>query len=337
MSIEVVRSLDQERWQSFVNDHPHGNIFHTPEMFQAFSRAKGHRPSLWAATDSDGRPLALLLPVKVAVLGGILTRMTARSVIYGGVLCEDSPEGRAALGDLLEAYNRGGDQGSLFTEVRNLADTEPLQPVLQQHGYAYEAHQDFLIDLSMPAEDVWKNMKKSARKGIRRALNKKQLTIEEVHDPGQITTWYSVLERTYHKAQVPLADQSLFRAAFDILYPKGMVQFLLGRTDDAYVAASVALLNKDVIYGWYRGFDRAYSSYLPNDLMVWHVLQWGAANGYRLFDFGGAGRPDEDYGPRKFKAKFGGQLVCYGRNRYVHAPALLRLSQRGYEVYRRFV
>jgi CelD/BcsL family acetyltransferase involved in cellulose biosynthesis len=68
-----------------------------------------------------------------------------------------------------------------------------------------------------------------------------------------------------------LADHSLFEATFDILHPKGMAQFLLGRIEDTYVAAAVALVYKDTIHGWHRGFDRAYASFLPNDLMVWHV------------------------------------------------------------------
>jgi len=68
---------------------------------------------------------------------------------------------------------------------------------------------------------------------------------------------------------------------------------------------------------------------------MWHVLKWGAENGYKVYDFGGAGKPSEKYGVRDFKSKFGGDLVCFGRNTCVHAPALMRLSQVGYSIYRR--
>ena len=56
-----------------------------------------------------------------------------------------------------------------------------------------------------------------------------------------------------------------------------------------------------------------------------------------VYDFGGAGKPDEEYGVRDFKAKFGGNLVNFGRNVFVHNPMLLKLSRHGYEVYRRFL
>ena len=104
---------------------------------------------------------------------------------------------------------------------------------------------------------------------------------------------------------------------------------------DACVAASVDLVYKNTIYGWYQGSNREYASCKPNELLLWHVLQWGSDNGYRQFDFGGAGKPGVEYGVRDFKAKFGGTLVNYGRNTCVHAPFRLRFSRRGYELVRR--
>jgi lipid II:glycine glycyltransferase (peptidoglycan interpeptide bridge formation enzyme) len=83
--------------------------------------------------------------------------------------------------------------------------------------------------------------------------------------------------------------------------------------------------------------DRAYSSYNPNELIMWHILRWGAENNYRLYDFGGAGKPDEDYGVRDFKAKFGGDLVNYGRNKYIASPSLYKFTEFGYKMLRGFL
>ena len=59
--------------------------------------------------------------------------------------------------------------------------------------------------------------------------------------------------------------------------------------------------------------------------------------GCKTFDFGGAGRPDEVYRVRDFKAKFGGDLVNYGRNVCVHAPFRLGVSRAGYGLMRKFL
>jgi CelD/BcsL family acetyltransferase involved in cellulose biosynthesis len=178
-------------------------------------------------------------------------------------------------------------------------------------------------------------MGRRTRKQIRRGLRKGEVRITEVDRPEEIAICYDLLAETYAQARVPLADRTLFDAVFEVLYPKGMVKFLLARVGDAHAAASVELVYKNTIYGWYGGMDRAYTQFTPNELLTWHILSWGARNGYRVYDFGGAGKPDEGYGVRDFKAKFGGELVCYGRNICVHMPLTFALSKIGYPIYRR--
>ena len=136
---------------------------------------------------------------------------------------------------------------------------------------------------------------------------------------------------------MPLSDFSLFEATFRYLRPQGMAKFFMAQVNDTYIGTSIVLLYKDIIYGWYAGACRDYSAYKAGDLLNWHVLEWGAAHGFNCFDFGGAGKPDEDYGPRKFKAKFGGTLVNFGRNICVHQPVALKLSKVGYQLTRRFL
>jgi serine/alanine adding enzyme len=46
-----------------------------------------------------------------------------------------------------------------------------------------------------------------------------------------------------------------------------------------------------------------------------------------------AGKPEEEYGVRDFKAKFGGYLVNFGRNIHVHKPTWLGISKFGYQIY----
>ncbi|MHA2406139.1 MAG: lipid II:glycine glycyltransferase FemX, partial [Candidatus Hermodarchaeia archaeon] len=77
--------------------------------------------------------------------------------------------------------------------------------------------------------------------------------------------------------------------------------------------------------------------YVPNELLIWHILKGGTENGLKTYDFGGAGKPDEEYGVRDFKSKFGGDLVRYGRNRYARSKARLVVSKFGYEFYRRYL
>lgn len=332
----VVQELEENVWREFVNKQPQGNIFHTPEMFRVFDQTKGHKSTLWAVVDNDNCPLALLLPVHVTLMNGLLRQLTTRAIAYGSILSVPGTAGQAALALLLQTYKREAKGSALFTELRNLSDLGQTQTLLNDNGFAYEGHLNYLINLNRPAEELLQSIGQRTRKKIRKGLRDGFVQMSEATTLAELEHWYEILQKTYSNAQVPLADRSLFVAAFNELYPKGMAKFLLAQVNGVTAACSIELPYKNVIYGWYGGSDRTYSDYLPNEMLIWHILEWGANNGYGIYDFGGAGKPDEEYGVRDFKAKFGGDLVNFGRNVYVHNPSLLKLSKRGYEVYRRF-
>jgi hypothetical protein len=333
--MDIVNSLDENVWHNFVNEHPQSNIFHTPETFQVFKRAEGYYPELWAAVNRDGYPLAILLPVKVTLRIGPLDKLTTRSIAYGSVLSANSPEGLEALILLLSVYKTQSDKNSLFTELRNVSDLSSLQGVLEECEFVFEDHLNYLINLERSPEALLQSFNQNTRKRIRRALRQGKVTVTMATERDHVAICYEQFRKSYTNARIPLADKSLFEAAYDFLHSKGMIQFFLAWIDNECIAASAELIYKDCIYGWFGGVDRDYSSFVPNELLMWHILKWGAENGFKIYDFGGAGKQEEKYGVRDFKAKFGGNLVRYGRNMYVRSKARLAFSKLAYEFYRK--
>ena len=334
-NLEIVHDLDQHAWRRFVDDHPHGNIFHTPEMFRVFASAGGHQPELWAVVAPGSRILALLVPVAVSLRQGVLRQMTTRSILYGGVLCEESDTGREALRILLEAYSKSAQHRLLFTEVRHLHDVSHLQPALQDCGYQFEDHLNYLVRLDRPLDEISQDVSRRSRKRIQKALRDGNIQVCEVTNPAEMKEWYQGLVQVYGRAKVPLADYSLFEAALEVLGPKGMLKVFLARIGGHVAACSAELIFKGTMYGWYGGATRVDDGHPTNELLTWHVLAWGAKHGCRIYDFGGAGKPSVRYGVRKFKSKFGGDMVNFGRNVCIHRLLLFQLSRIGYEFYRR--
>ncbi|MBI5351462.1 MAG: GNAT family N-acetyltransferase [Chloroflexi bacterium] len=333
MSIQIVRSLPIDQWRTFVEQHPKGNIFHTPEMFDVYRLAKNHIPELWAATEA-GHILALMMPIRITLTGGLLKRLTARSVAYGGVLCEDSPDGHLALKELLKQYKCCSDKSLLFTEVRNISNLAELHPILLEAGFQYEDHLNYLIKLESCTENVFNRIGPRTRKHIRQSIKHQKVRVMEVTNRSQIALCYELLRCAYRNAQVPLADISFLYAAFDCLVPQKMARFTLALVKDDPIATSIDLLYKDVIYGWYGGINRKFIELVPNETLTWNVLEWGCRNNYHIYDFGGAGKPNEKYGVRDFKAKFGGDLVSFGRNTWIAHPTLLGISKIAYSILR---
>lgn len=335
--IEIVRDLDRQVWKEFVQDHPLANIFHSPEMFQVYQNTKGYEAQLWAAIDDAGQILALILPVQISLFNGPLQRITSRAVVFGSVLAIDQPAGETALEKLLAAYTDDTGGAYLFTELRNVSDLARWQPVLERTGFSYEEHLNYLIDLTQDEEEMFGKVSRRTRSYIRKAMRQEAMVLREVTDRAELPIMYELLRQTYQNAQVPLSDITLFENAFDILRPLGMARFMAVYLEDLPIAVTIDLLFKDRVYYWYGGMDRDYSKQHPNEYLRWSVIKSGKEEGYAIFDFGGAGRPDQVYGVRDFKAKFGGDLVGYGRNVYEHSPTLLRLSALGYGVVRKLL
>lgn len=334
--MNIVQQLDQALWREFVDNNPNGQIFHTPEMFQVFARAEGYTPTLRAVVDDGNRPLALLLPVQITLRGGLLRRFTTRAVAYGSVLCAPGSKGKQALKLLLEAYTQEIKGDILFTELRNLSDLSDLQPTLDKCGFTYEEHLNFIIDLERSQQDIWKSIRSNARRNVRKA-RKLQVIVQDVDNPRRIPAVYALLKQVYQRIQVPLVDVSFFQSAFEILHPKGMMKVLVAKVEDQDIGTLTLLLYNGIVTYWYTGTLGTHSAYRAGDLLVWHTLEWGSQNGFRILDFGGAGKPDEEYGVRNFKAKFGGELVNFGRNICVHAPLTLKISKVLYEAMRRLL
>lgn len=327
--MQIVQQLEEKTWSSFVEQHPQGNIFHTPEMFHAFAQAKGYHPTLWAVLNEQNTPLALLLPVQITVasrLFGVLSRL---AVAYGSVLVTSTPEGEPALQALLQAYNQKAKGEVLYTELRNQTDLQTHQPTLAQHGFVYHDHLNFIGDLREAPEEAWKKIAPAARRNIQKALAS-GVEISQASHLQEITETYPILQNVYHRLQVPLPHLSLFQAIFTALSPLNRVKVLIARVNHTPIGVLYLLAYQGIAIYWYTGTLREYSTYRPSDLLMWSALQLSRELGCHTFDFGGGGKPNEEYGVRDFKAKFGGTLVNYGRNICVHSPLRFRLSRAAY-------
>ncbi len=334
--MNVVRELPKNAWNSFVMEHPQGNIFHSPEMFAVWKSTKGYVPELWAAVENE-TIAALFIPVHISLAGGMMKRLTTRTVVFGGALCADGPFGEDGLRAILIAYRQYARGISLFTEVRNLFDAGGMAHVMNELGFKFEGHLNYLISLRGGSEAVFERIGPRTRQHIRRGMRNGRVQIEEIFGREKVSICYDLLRKTYARAGVPLADGSLFYAAFDELTPLNMARFSLARVEDEPAAVSVELLYKDRAFGWYGGVDRFFTALVPSEILMWNVLEWGCRHGYMVYDFGGAGKPGENYGVRDFKAKFGGELVHYGRYVWQANPRLLAASRFSYNLLRRLI
>ena len=158
------------------------------------------------------------------------------------------------------------------------------------------------------------------------------IEIREITGSESLPEFYGLIKETYKKAKIPLADISLFKSAYDVLAPCGMVKYFFATYNNINIGAQAFLLYKDRIFAWYLGAAKEYLNYHPNEYLTWYILKWGKCQGFRVFDFGGAGKPGVKYGPRDYKREFGGDEVNYGRHKKIYKPLATKITDTGFRL-----
>jgi serine/alanine adding enzyme len=321
-----------EIWNEYVLSHPHGNIFQNDYLGSVYRKTKNHESFCIAVTDSNDTILAGMQIIIIKELG-ILGALSARAIIQGGPLFEDSEDGIAVAKVLMRYYDDIAKKKVLYTEIRNMWDTSRHLSLFCNNGYTYEPHLNYINNLG---KDQFKKVSKKRRYGITKA-QRNGVIVEEIESEELIPTMYRFLKETYSNARLPIVDISFFITLFDLLRPKGLAKAFLAKHENNYIGTIVVLLYKNDIYDLCAGASREHLHLYPNDMLPWHIMEWGLKNGYAVFDFGGAGNPEEEYGVRDFKKQFGGELVNFGRYKKVHSPKKLWLITKMFTAYRYLV
>jgi lipid II:glycine glycyltransferase (peptidoglycan interpeptide bridge formation enzyme) len=329
----LTSKIDRKQWSDFVFNHPQGNIFQTPEMFDVFMAAKNNQPVLTAVTNADNDILGILVAVIQREHSGLLGKFSSRSVIQGGPLILNNNE--EVLNIILKEYNKAINKRVIYTQYRNLWQQDnQYRACFEKNGLMYEEHLDILVDIELPEEKLWKDVHGKRRNEIRRA-RREGTSFRELTTENEVGEVYDILEDVYGEAKLLLHDRSLFLTAFETLRPKGMIRFFGAINQNKLIGVIVVLCYKDRIYDWYAGSRREYYNKYPNDLLPWEAFLWGKENGYKLFDFGGAGKPGKHYGVRDYKKQFGGGFVNFGRYEKIHKPGLMKLGKLSLKLWKK--
>jgi len=312
---------DPMRWDRFVNDHPKGTVFHLSSMLRSFNETPKHENLACAAIDESGELLALHPAVKVSTLEGMASRVASRSICYAEPLCAADTRGRAALETLILRHDRQMRYRTLFAEVRAISAPCREQEPLQQCNYEFRDYLNYIVDTSVDADTLWRKLSKSARNSISKT-KRKDVEISLLESQQGMERIYPLITSSYARSRIPLASIELFHSVLRNLPPE-MIQIRVATLGNEDIAGGIGLIYRGRFFAWYGGSLRPRGVF-PFDLLTWEEIKWCAENDIQLYDFGGAGWPDEAYGPRDFKSKFGGQLVHFGR--YTHPYSKIRMA-----------
>jgi len=324
--VEATTSVTVSAWTDFLEAAPGSNIYQSPELMEVYARTDGYQPGVLAVHGPDGIR-ALLAFVLVSYARGYLPKLASRSLIIGGPLGDAS-----AFPALLAEHESIAVHQAVLSQIRNL-ESPSDRSVFEAKGYTWEDHLNYVIDLEQTESALLGKMSKSRRKSIA-AADRSGVHLLEPRDPKQDTV-YRLLRETYLRAKVPLAPRNLFESALSVLLPRGQLWCVLAAIGETSCAVRLVLRWRNTLYDWYAGSSALGRQYHADAWLVWQILRRGIAEGCTRFDFGGAGAPQENYGPAEFKRRFGGGTINPGRFEKAYRPIALRAVKAAYGLRKR--
>lgn len=324
-TMDVITDLAESEWRTFLEEAPSASIFQSPAMSRVYRQTQGYRPEVVAAVEG-GSVRTLVASAMVSYSRGRAKRLSSRSIIVGGPVGDSR-----AFADLLAAHDARSLNSVLLTQIRNPESPVDRKP-FERIGYRWEDHLNYLIDLRAGTEAVLEGMSEGRRKSIEKAersgLEMRVLATSDLRGA------YNILRETYVRAHVPLAHESLFRSGMEVLQPTGNLWAFAAIHNGTQCAVRFVLPWRTTIYDWYAGSSEEGRHHHADEWLVWQILRKGIDEGFHIFDFQGAGRPGENYGPGEFKRRFGGQQTNPGRFEKVYRPLAMKAFRVGHHVWK---
>jgi len=327
-----INKINKDRWSSFVYDHPNGNIFQTPEMYEVYKQTKNYEPIFLAVTANNDEILGILLAVIQKEYSGFLGNFTARSIIFGGPLIKDNDQNILDL--ILKEYNNIIKRKAIYSQFRNMWEWGELKDIFIKNGFEYEEHLNIIIDLNNSEKEIFENISKSRRKHILKG-SKNGFNFSE-GDYDSIDKFYILLQKSYKRIGLPIPSLQYFYNLINEFGDKCRI-LSLENDDGTVIVSGLGLIYKEEYLAFYIGRtdDKEILRKNPIDYYNWKRLQWAKENGIKRFNWFGAGKPNIKSGVRDYKETFGGKIENQGRFEKVHKPFLMKIGKTGLKVWQK--
>ena len=324
IQILTYNEINKQQWQLLVEQSATATWFQTPEAYEFYASLPAEMKPFAVGVENQGELRAVCVGYITQEPNAIKQYLTCRAIVVGGpVIANDATDEEVAA--LLKAVRRLGDK-AIYVETRNFNDYSRWKSIFEQNGFAYQPHLNFHVDttsVELARANIGKHRWKYIRLSIRDGA-----TMVENPTIDQVRECYELLKELYTtRVKTPLFSWDFFEK----LYHQPNAKYLLVELDGKIIGGTVCVcLPNKALYEWFVcGNDYYRKGIRPSSVATWYGMQYAAQNGYPLFDLMGAGKPDEPYGVRDFKAEFGGKLVEYGRFLCIRKPLLYYLGKMG--------
>src|SRR5262249_9063224 len=195
VSVYTLDPLGDRRWPAFVDERPDASVFHTPAWLDALRRTYGYAPVVYTTTPPH-RPLA-----NGVVFARVSSWLTGRRLVS------------LPFADHCEPLADAQGDGEILAGLRGAARREgwkyvELRPLSSAYADRFDAARSatfcfHAIDLTPPAEDLFRSLHKNAIQQMVRRAEREGLRYERGVTDALLTAFYRLLTVTRRRHRVP--------------------------------------------------------------------------------------------------------------------------------------
>ncbi len=257
----------------------------------------------YALVVREGARVAGLAPLvrRVASGGGMRVRklefVTGHADYNELVLGSDVPEQTDAVVTHLAQMASEWD----VAELRDLREEtrENITTALARHGLPFEIETEPDACPYLPVEGGAEEQSRRLSGHVRRVLKRRNTLaaeegvtvriIEEPHrEPGLLETMIALEGMKHERSEFPPImgrHVEVFRALLDELGSRGWLYVALLEKGEVAIAYQLGFRCGDRIWDYSKAHDHAYARLAPGTLLLQALLDYGAAKGFREYDF----------------------------------------------------
>ena len=322
IDIQTVEHIDRNEWNDLLAHSPTASYFQSPECYDFYQSLSFLKPFGYGVTE-NGELKGIVTGYVISDGNWIKRYFSRRAIIPGGALLSEGISDDA-LNLLLDILKKDLKNKVIYIELRNYNNYNGFKELFTEKGFTYKTHLNFHVATPNP-ESSMKNLSTTKRRDVKLSI-KEGAEIIEIKTNEEIREYYNILFDLYKtKIKTPVFPLEFFEKL--ILLSSGIIIAI--KYQNRIIGGSVCVgLENKMLYEWFVcGIDGKFKNIYPSTLATWGAIKYASENRYLYFDMMGAGKPDEAYGVREFKSKFGGELVEFGRFVCVNNQYLFNLGR----------
>ncbi len=310
----ATHQINTKKWDALLSKSPFISPFQTPDFYTFCKQSEHISCEVFATENSAGEYNAVCL-VTLQKEKGFKSYFSRRAIVYGGPLISNDCTS-FVFGKLLNTLESCLRKKVIYIEVRNFHTYTEYKNAYNQHKWLYKPYLNIKVPLTFSStNEVLRIFKYNRRREVRLSINA-GLTYGLAKTTNEIGEIYFLLRNLYTKeVGLPLPSLQYFKD----LWKTGILKVFIVKDEEKTVGGSFCLVVKNhAIYTYYYCGLRNYKpKTFPTHLAVLAAMEYGINNKLKYLDFMGAGLAGKDYGVRKYKKEFGGEVIEEGRYRKI--------------------